>query len=102
MDFDILRYIEADGTVRLILVGDLDLASRERLRSALRTELLAATAVIVVLDQLDYLDSAGVAELIASAHHARHAGRRFAVTPGNGNVRHILSITGVLKELCAD
>src|SRR3954453_491950 len=100
MDFTVERYVEADGTVRLILAGELDIGGRARLGAALRAEELAGTAVVVVLDQLEYLDSTAVAELMDAGHHAREAGRRFAVTPGTGNVRHVLSVTGVLSELC--
>jgi anti-anti-sigma factor len=100
-DFEIERRSDADGTARLILRGELDLASRRDLRDALVAEHRAGTAVIIVLDQLDYLDSAGIGELVDGSRRARSSGRRFAVTPGTGNVQRVLSISGALDELCA-
>jgi anti-anti-sigma factor len=99
--FDIERRSDADGTARLILRGELDLASRDDLREALVAEQRAGTPVIVVLDQLDYLDSAGIGELVEASRRASSAGGRFAVTPGVGNVRRVLCISGALTQLCA-
>jgi anti-anti-sigma factor len=94
LDFSIERSVEPDGTVRLVLHGEADIAARGRLRAALRRESAAQTAVLVVLYQLDYLDSACVGELMEPCQRARAAGRRFAVTPGSGHVRHVLWISG--------
>lgn len=99
--FAIDRQTDADGTTRLILCGELDVATRGDLHAALRAEERGGAAVVVVLDQLGYVDSAGIAELMRASLDARSAGRRFAVTPGTGNARHVLWIAGVLGELCA-
>lgn len=98
--FAIERQIDADGTMRLILRGELDVLTRADLHAALQAEERAGTAIVVVLDQLDYLDSAGISELMRASTAARSAGRRFAVTSGTGNARHVLWIAGVLGELC--
>jgi anti-anti-sigma factor len=100
-NFAIERQTDADGTTRLILRGELDAATRGDLHAALRAEEHAGAAIVVVLDQLDYLDSAGIAELMRARTEARRAGRRFAVTPGTGNARLVLWIAGVLDDLCA-
>ena len=98
-NFGIERRSEADGTARLILRGELDLATQHALREALLAEQRAGSAVVVVLDQLDYLDSAGIGELVEGCERARRAGRDFAVTPGTGNVRRVLWISGLLTHL---
>jgi anti-sigma B factor antagonist len=98
--FGIERRTEVDGTARLILRGELDVATQGELREALLAEQRSGTAVVVVLDQLDYLDSAGIGELVVGRERARRGGRRFAVTPGTGNVRRVLWISGVLDQLC--
>jgi anti-anti-sigma factor len=97
--FHIERRRDPDGTVRLILRGELDLAGQAELHAALQAEQRSGV-VVVVLDQLDYLDSAGIGELVDSCDRARADGRRFAVTPGSGNVRRVLWISGVLSRLC--
>jgi anti-anti-sigma factor len=99
-NFGIERHSEGDGTARLILRGELDLATQGHLREALLAEQRAGTAVVVVLDQLDYLDSAGIGELVEGCDRARRGGRDFAVRPGTGNVRRILWISGFLTHLC--
>jgi anti-anti-sigma factor len=99
-NFGIERRTEADGTARLILRGELDLATQADLREALLAEQRAGTSVVVVLDQLEYLDSAGIGELVDGCERARSGGRRFAVTPGTGDVRRVLLISGVLGRLC--
>jgi anti-sigma B factor antagonist len=99
-NFAIERQREGDGTARLILRGELDLATQGDLREALLAEQRAGTAVLVVLDQLDYLDSAGIGELVEGCDRARRGGRAFTVTPGTGNVRRVLWISGLLSHLC--
>ena len=99
-NFGIERRSEADGTARLILRGELDMATQDALREALLAEQRAGSAVVVVLDQLDYLDSAGIGELVEGCDRARRGGRDFAVTPGTGNVRRVLWISGFLTHLC--
>ena len=98
--FAIERGRDADGTARLILRGELDLAGQTALREALVAEERSGAAVVVVLDQLEYLDSAGIGELVGGCERARTVGRRFAVTPGTENVRRLLWISGVLDHLC--
>lgn len=98
--FRIDRRRDTDASVRLVLHGALDLAARDELRAALAAEQRAGMAVIVVLDHLDYLDSTGIGVLLAGLEQARRGGRRFTVTAGVGNARHVLNITGVLDHLC--
>jgi anti-sigma B factor antagonist len=97
--FNVERRQEGD-TTRLILHGELDLGGQATLRGALRQAERSGAALVVVLDQLDSLDSAGIGELLQSAQRARRDGRRFSVTPGAGNVRRVLWISGALNELC--
>jgi anti-anti-sigma factor len=99
-NFGIERRTEVDGTARLILRGELDMATQGDLHEALLAEQRAGTSVVVVLDQLDYLDSAGIGELVDGSERARSRGRRFAVTPGTGDVRRVLLVSGVLGRLC--
>ncbi|MEA2379384.1 MAG: hypothetical protein QOD13_3291 [Thermoleophilaceae bacterium] len=100
MDFTAERQHESDGTVRLILRGEIDVAARDVLRRVLEAERRARTPVLVVLDQLDFLDSSGIAELLDARRQALAEGVRFAVTPGTGHVRHVLWASGVLAHLC--
>jgi anti-sigma B factor antagonist len=99
MDFSIDRRSDASDSVRLVLHGEIDLATCGHLREALEAENNAGREVVVVLDQLDYLDSAGIGVLLEACRVAREAGRSFTVTPGGGHVRNVLWISGVLDHL---
>src|SRR4051812_17512262 len=99
--FSIERRDES-GTTRLILHGELDLGGQRALRDALLRAERAGTELVVVLDQLVSLDSAGIGELLQSCRRARSGGPRFSVTPGTENVRRVLWISGALGELCHD
>jgi anti-anti-sigma factor len=97
--FTIERRDEEAGT-RLILHGELDLGGQATLRDALLRAESSGAPLVVVLDQLVSLDSAGIGELLQSCRRARQGGRRFSVTPGSENVRRVLWISGALGELC--
>ena len=88
-----------EGSTRLILHGELDLGGQATLRDALLQAERSGAPLVVVLDQLISLDSAGIGELLQSCRRARRGGRRFTVTPGTENVRRVLWISGALGEL---
>ena len=98
--FAIERRPSDDGAVRLVLHGELDVASCDRLRAAIEAEEPSGRPIVVVLDDLEYLDSAGVGILLSALRRAQREGRRFRVTPGLGNARHVLDVVGLLDELC--
>ena len=72
--FEIIDGGRFDGSVRLSVAGELDLASCEQL--AARLEELAASQTTVHLDisGLTFIDSSGLAVLIRHARHARRDG----------------------------
>ena len=102
MAFSIDRHRAEDGTVRLILRGELDIGTQHRLQAALHAEERGDTAdLVVVTDQLDCLDSSSLRVLFDGFESARRAGRRFAVTPGHTHVHHLLRISGLLAHQAA-
>jgi anti-sigma B factor antagonist len=98
--FAIERRPADDGAVRLVLHGELDVATQERLRSAILAEEPSGRPIVVILDDLEYLDSAGIGVLLEALRRAQREGRSFRVTPGLGNARHVLDVVGLLDELC--
>jgi anti-anti-sigma factor len=56
---------------------------------------------VVDLQRTEFLDSHGIAGLLAGFEAATSAGRRFSVINAKGVVRQVLEITG-LAELFAD
>jgi anti-anti-sigma factor len=63
--------IERDPTGTVRLIGEIDLANAERLRKAL-AELRGAGPLVVDLQEVTYLDSAGVSAFFDSAYADLH------------------------------
>lgn len=83
--------------MRLRLVGEFDLALREALTAAVVEAAGAAGAsgVVVDLAETNFLDSAGIAALVAGYHAARRAAREYAIVNAHGTVAQVLQLTGV-------
>jgi anti-sigma B factor antagonist len=97
--FDI-TLTRAPGRVTLELVGALDLATTPRLEKYLTT--IAATPqelVFVDLRRLTFMDSTGVAALVAADREARRAGRSLAIVKGPPQVQRVLEICGLTEVL---
>ena len=82
-----------DGLSVVRMSGELDLASSDRL-----TELLAELSdqtVVVDLSELTFIDSSGIAALVAAKDRLRTAGRELVLTRPQPNVDRVLEITGL-------
>lgn len=86
----------SDGTIRLALTGELDLASCGRLSA--RLEELAASGMSVSLDisGVTFVDSSGLAVLIRHARGARQGGRTLEIGREDlhRQVRRVIELTG--------
>ncbi len=90
---------DADRAV-LSLAGELDMASAPLFESALDgTELAAAAALVLDLQQLRFIDSTGLRIILATRERCRERGQDFAITPGSPQVQRLLSVTGVGEHL---
>jgi anti-anti-sigma factor len=88
-----------DGTTRVSLRGELDIASTERLDHELQA--LENDAAVIVLDlrEVEFIDSTGVRALIAADERARSNGRRLVVVRGSTAVDRLLSVTQLDRRL---
>jgi anti-anti-sigma factor len=77
----------------LVLHGQLDLAHAARVRQALRTA--RAATVVADLSDLTFLDSSGIAALLAARSELLAGGRRFELRGAQGIVRQVLEVTGL-------
>lgn len=90
-----------DSGVTLAVAGEIDLATVDRFASAM-TELLAGgqlTRLVVDLDQVTFMDSSGVAALVAASRLAADTGAGFMIVNCRDTIRRVLEITGVYKSL---
>jgi anti-sigma B factor antagonist len=91
-----LEVIEASGSARLVLRGELDAASAPAASYAL-LELLESGPDRVILDlrELDFMDSMGVKFLIDGRDAAGERGIAIALAYKEGVVERVLTVSGV-------
>lgn len=84
---------------RVVVRGDVDMASAPQLRRLL-DELIDAGATEVVVDcrELDFLDSSGIGALVAARTRLGDGGA-LAIEHARPNVRKVLEVTGVDRDL---
>jgi anti-sigma B factor antagonist len=84
------------GTVRIALHGELDLAHAYTFDEELR-RVEAGRPVCVVLDlrELTFLDSCGLARLLAARRRARRAGHRLALVRGPAAIQRLFAIAAI-------
>lgn len=88
------------GRVVLALVGELDMASADRLQQAVDDDALRAEASVVLdLQGLQFIDSTGLRVILRALERCRARGQEFAITRGSPQVQRLLSITGVATHL---
>jgi anti-anti-sigma factor len=100
---ELRMHAEPDGSRRLEIRGELDLAAATTLRGQLLAQLQPPGPVILDLQAVDYLSSAGVGLLIDTAQHAatHHTPLRLKLTPGSLPDR-VLTLAGLDPTLgCA-
>jgi anti-sigma B factor antagonist len=82
------------GHTRVILIGELDIASSGELEEQLAAiEVDSPATLLLDLRRVDFIDSTGLRALIAADERARSAGRRLAVVRGPDAVAHLLAVT---------
>ena len=101
MNLTIDKHDVLDGTVRLAVAGEVDLANCDQLLGAIKDCLTnARTAELIVdLDRVIYLDSSGIRALLQGRELATGNGITYYVTNPKDMVRRVLDITGVLRAL---
>jgi anti-anti-sigma factor len=84
----------------LVLYGELDVAGVEQFRETLNRELNGgARRVVIDLSELEFIDAAGIAELVRAGRRAGVQGGDFSIRSPRPAVRRVLEITGVLDNL---
>src|SRR3954470_18672744 len=87
---------EGAGTVRLVLRGDLDLAS-----APLFGQLLAAACeakpseILIDFTELSFCDSSGIRACILGAEQCTASGTRMTILGASENVRRVFEVVGL-------
>ncbi|HKO29223.1 MAG TPA: STAS domain-containing protein [Solirubrobacteraceae bacterium] len=96
IDIDI---VERDGVIVIALEGEVDLRAAPELEQTLnRVSATGASSIVVDLDRVSFMDSAGVHVLLQFSL-SRGSGPRLALTRGSRQVQRLFEITGVERYL---
>ena len=86
----------SSGAVRIALRGELDLNHAYTFDEELRRiEDSDVTCICLDLRELTFLDSSGLARLVAARRRARKAGRRLVLVRGPAAVQRVFQLTAV-------
>ncbi len=91
--------VERDGSLALVVQGELDIATSPLLDEALtRARATGAASIVVDLHAVSFIDSTGLHVLIK---HARKEGGRARVllTKGSPHTQRVFELSGVLEYL---
>lgn len=94
----LVRQTQEDGSTRLDLHGELDLANAHTLELTLYEALHRGDEVLVDLGQLEFIDSTGIS-LVVMALRSRHADQLSFLPSESPDVRRLLSLTGLDHRL---
>ena len=90
---------ETDGTTRVALAGELDMAVAPAFRAELERAVTEGASVIVDLRELEFMDSSGMHGLAAADARARAMNARLVIAHPAGSVLRLLELTGMREAL---
>lgn len=82
----------ADGRTLIRLSGEVDLSWSQQVRQAVLEALASSRRVGVVLSEVSYIDSSGIAALVEGFQNARSKGAGFALVAVSDPVRAVLEL----------
>ena len=86
--------------VRLVLSGELDIASAPQLEELLdRIEAEPPPVLLLDLRELEFMDSTGLRTVVSADQRARESGRRLAIVRGPEAVDRIFTVTRLDERL---
>jgi anti-anti-sigma factor len=94
--------VPESGRVRVRLTGELDLATADTVTARLRALRERGAAVLLDLDELQFMDASGIRVILTAARDAESDGWAFAVTPGSAPVRRLFALLEIDKQLPID
>ena len=103
-EWPVLQIVERDedGRWRIAPTGELDLATVPQLKARLHDSIHNRPATVLDLSGLSFMDSSGIALLVASIGHARQNNHEFYVRDPSPTVRRTLQLSGLTNQLGLD
>jgi anti-sigma B factor antagonist len=95
-----VRTETTDGATRVVLQGELDIASTPLLDAELE-KLEGAEPPVMVIDLrgVEFMDSTGLRAMVAADARAKEAGRRLAIVRGSKAVERVFKLTRLDESL---
>ncbi len=86
-----------DGVILVSPKGEMDVSNASELREGLaRPDVLSAQEVRVDLSQVSFLDSCNIGVLVSACKRIRAASGTFSMRCGEGTVRQVLEVAGLI------
>lgn len=96
----VIELLHDDDGVRVVVKGELAGPSAYTLDTELRkVEEMQPRWLVLDLSALSFIDSAGLARLLAAHRRAKRDRRRLAVVQGTGAVRRLIALTALDHQL---
>lgn len=93
-----IKTIRQDGQVTLQLEGWLDTLAAPELGAAVDA-IGEASAIILDFDQVEYIASAGLRQIVACHRRAKELGAAFSIINARGETMSIFQLTGIDKKI---
>ena len=87
-----------DGTLTVGLEGELDVYSAGDLHNKLRRAETGSTDLVIDLTRLEFIDCAGLHQLVEAGRRARSRGGRLTLVRGPLKVHRLFVLTGLERE----
>lgn len=95
-----VRPVEEGTQARIVVTGELDLATVPYLEASIREQRAAQRDVLLDLAGLEFLDSSGIRALLVAVNDSTANGWALSIAPELTNtVRKTLQISGLLERL---
>lgn len=95
----VVRTAKDDGTHTIALCGELDLANASTAEAALEESLDGGTPVVVDMRELEFIDSTGIALLVAALGRGGEEPRVRFIPSTAPAVTRVLELTGLAERL---
>jgi anti-sigma B factor antagonist len=90
--------LQRPDEITVVVIGELDLATAPELGRMLHDGLASGRDVLLDLSQASFIDSTGLAAIVAATHRADALGHQFRLRSEFGpQVRRLLELTGLLE-----
>jgi anti-sigma B factor antagonist len=93
-----IQHHVSGGRHTIRLTGELDMAVSGQVEQLVRELARGPVAVVMDLDRLDFIDSAGLRGIVVCGQECQRAGGSLVVTLANPRIRRVFEIAGLLEN----